>query len=88
VGRIDLTQEVTQHDARLRTHHHRGREGERGGGALAAHARGDAGDVVTGPYDIVAVLEGADTTALGKLVLNELHGTPGLTNTTTLIALS
>jgi DNA-binding Lrp family transcriptional regulator len=45
-------------------------------------------DVVTGPYDIVAVLEGADTTALGKLVLNELHGTPGLTNTTTLIALS
>jgi DNA-binding Lrp family transcriptional regulator len=45
-------------------------------------------DVVTGPYDIVAILEGADTTALGKLVLNELHGTPGLTNTTTLIALS
>jgi DNA-binding Lrp family transcriptional regulator len=45
-------------------------------------------NVVTGPYDIVAVLEGADTTALGKLVLNQLHGTPGLTNTTTLIALS
>ncbi len=45
-------------------------------------------DVVAGLYDIVAVVEGADTTAIGKLVLNQLHGTPGLTNTTTLIALS
>jgi DNA-binding Lrp family transcriptional regulator len=45
-------------------------------------------NVVTGPYDIVAVLEGADTNAIGNLVLNQLHGTPGLKNTTTLIALS
>jgi DNA-binding Lrp family transcriptional regulator len=45
-------------------------------------------DVVTGPYDIVAVLEGADTNAIGKLVLNTLHGIPNLRSTTTLIALS
>jgi DNA-binding Lrp family transcriptional regulator len=34
-------------------------------------------DVVTGPYDIMAVLEGADTTALGKLVLQSAPWHPG-----------
>lgn len=45
-------------------------------------------DIVAGGYDVVAVLECADTNAIGRLVLNELHGTPGLKNTLTLIAVS
>jgi DNA-binding Lrp family transcriptional regulator len=43
-------------------------------------------DAVTGPYDVVAVLEGADTNAIGRLVLDQLHGLADLTNTLTLIA--
>ena len=43
-------------------------------------------DVVAGPYDVVAVVEGADAAAIGRLVLNQFHGTPALVNTLTLIA--
>lgn len=45
-------------------------------------------DVVTGPYDIVALVEGPDVAAIGRLVLNELHGVPSLANTLTLIAVA
>jgi DNA-binding Lrp family transcriptional regulator len=45
-------------------------------------------DVVTGPYDVVAVVEAADVAALGRLVLNQLHGIPALANTLTLIAVA
>ena len=45
-------------------------------------------DVVAGPYDVVAVVEGADVAAIGRLVLNQLHGIPALTNTLTLIAVA
>jgi DNA-binding Lrp family transcriptional regulator len=43
-------------------------------------------DVVTGAYDIVVTLEGGDTNAIGRLVLNQVHGMPGLKATMTLIA--
>ena len=45
-------------------------------------------DVVAGPYDVVAVVEGADVADIGRLVLNQLHGIPALTNTLTLIAVA
>jgi DNA-binding Lrp family transcriptional regulator len=45
-------------------------------------------DVVTGPYDIVAVLQAADTNALGRLVMNYIHGTPGVKSTLTLIVVA
>ena len=45
-------------------------------------------DVVTGPYDVVAVVEAADVAALGRLVLNQLHGITALSNTLTLIAVA
>ena len=45
-------------------------------------------DVVAGPYDVVAVVEGADVAGIGRLVLNQLHGIPALTNTLTLIAVA
>ena len=46
-----------------------------------------AADVVAGPYDIVAVLEQTDTRDLGHVVMNDIHGLPGLKHTTTLVAI-
>jgi DNA-binding Lrp family transcriptional regulator len=45
-------------------------------------------DVVAGTYDIVVRLEAGDTNAIGRLVLNEIHGMAGLKATMTLIAVS
>ncbi len=45
-----------------------------------------ASDVVTGPYDVMLVAQGADATAIGRLVLNEVRGLPGITKTLTLLA--
>jgi DNA-binding Lrp family transcriptional regulator len=47
-----------------------------------------AADVVSGPYDIVLTIEASDPNEIGKVVLNRIHGLPGLKATTTLIALS
>jgi DNA-binding Lrp family transcriptional regulator len=47
-----------------------------------------AADVVTGTYDVVLVLEGGSTSDIGRLVLTQIHGTPGLKGTMTLIAVS
>jgi DNA-binding Lrp family transcriptional regulator len=47
-----------------------------------------AADVVTGTYDVVLVLEGGTTSDLGRLVLTQIHGTPGLKGTMTLIAVN
>lgn len=45
-----------------------------------------AADVVTGTYDVVLVLEGGTTSDIGRLVLTQIHGTPGLKGTVTLMA--
>ena len=42
-------------------------------------------DVVTGAY-VVATLEGSDTNAIGRLVLQQIHGLAGLGATMTLVA--
>ena len=44
-------------------------------------------DLVTGPYDIVAVVQGSDANAVGKLILNDLRGLPGITGTLTCLAI-
>jgi uncharacterized protein with GYD domain len=44
-------------------------------------------EIVAGTYDVVVVLEGPDTNAIGRLVLNHLHGTPGLKGTVTLVVI-
>lgn len=61
---------------------------EAGKAATAAEAlRGKTGvttaDLVIGPYDIIVVAQAADANALARLVLNEIHGTPGVTRTLT-----
>lgn len=44
-------------------------------------------DTVAGTYDAVAVVEGADPQAVGRLIMNQIHGLPGLRHTHTLVAL-
>ena len=43
-------------------------------------------DIITGPYDIVAVVEGPENSSIGRLVMNELHGLHEIRSTITLIA--
>ncbi|MHB0871494.1 MAG: Lrp/AsnC ligand binding domain-containing protein [Chloroflexota bacterium] len=43
-------------------------------------------DVVTGPYDVIAVAQGDDANSIGRLVLNEVRGIPGITKTMTCLA--
>ena len=43
-------------------------------------------DAVTGPYDVIAVVEGADLTAVGNMVTNQIHGAGGIERTVTCLA--
>ncbi|HEY49912.1 MAG TPA: Lrp/AsnC family transcriptional regulator [Dehalococcoidia bacterium] len=43
-------------------------------------------NAVTGPYDVIAVVEGADLTAVGNLVTSEIHGAGGIERTVTCLA--
>ncbi len=47
-----------------------------------------AADVVTGNYDVVAVVEQPDVRDVGRLVMDQIHALPGLKATTTLIAVA
>jgi DNA-binding Lrp family transcriptional regulator len=40
-------------------------------------------DMIIGPYDIIAAVEAADLNAVGQLVLGEIRGVSGVTNTLT-----
>ncbi len=44
-------------------------------------------DVVTGPYDIIAVLEGADLGSIGDMVTGEVHTIRGITRSVTCLSL-
>lgn len=46
-----------------------------------------AADLVTGPYDIVAVVQGSDGNAVGKLIMTDIRGLPGITSTLTCLAI-
>jgi len=43
-------------------------------------------DVVTGPYDIIAVISGVDMTVVGNLITNHIHTVPGVVRTVTCVA--
>ena len=43
-------------------------------------------NAVTGPYDVIAVVEGSDLTAVGNLVTNDIHPVTGIERTVTCIA--
>jgi DNA-binding Lrp family transcriptional regulator len=40
-------------------------------------------DPVTGPYDVIAVIEGADISAIGRLVTTQMHTVNGVLRTVT-----
>lgn len=44
-------------------------------------------DAVTGPYDIIAVVEGDDLNAIGSMVTNKLHPILGVNRTVTCLAI-
>ncbi|MBI4289304.1 MAG: Lrp/AsnC ligand binding domain-containing protein [Chloroflexi bacterium] len=45
-------------------------------------------DGVTGPYDIIVVLEGKDLTTIGEIVTGKIHPIPGVTRTVTCLAIT
>ena len=42
---------------------------------------------VTGPYDVIAVVNGDDLSAISDLVTSEIHTQPGVVRTTTCVCL-
>jgi DNA-binding Lrp family transcriptional regulator len=44
-------------------------------------------DAVTGPYDIIAVLEAEDLNSIGSMVTNKVHPIPGVNRTVTCLAI-
>jgi uncharacterized protein with GYD domain len=45
-------------------------------------------DAVTGPYDIIAVLEADDLNTIGELVTNKVHTVGSVVRTVTCLAVS
>ena len=43
-------------------------------------------DVVTGPYDIIAVMEANDLNTIGEMVTNHVHVIPGVLRTVTCLS--
>jgi DNA-binding Lrp family transcriptional regulator len=44
-------------------------------------------DTVTGPYDIIAIIEGASLNDIGDLVTGKIHPIPGISRTVTCLSL-
>jgi DNA-binding Lrp family transcriptional regulator len=44
-------------------------------------------DTVTGPYDIIAVLQGDSLNDIGELVTGRIHPIPGISRTVTCLAI-
>ena len=42
--------------------------------------------LVTGPYDVIALVEGDDANAVGHVVTEKIHGIPGVARTITCLA--
>jgi len=45
-------------------------------------------DAVTGPYDVIVVMEAADLNAIGELVTSQIHTVQGVLRTVTCLATS
>ena len=59
---------------------------------VAGNLRGITGmqavDAVTGPYDIIAVLEAADLNAVGEIVTGKVHTINGILRTVTCLSVT
>jgi DNA-binding Lrp family transcriptional regulator len=47
-----------------------------------------AADLVMGPHDLVVVVEEPTIEEVGRVVVRDLHGTPGVKNTITMIVIN
>ncbi len=45
-------------------------------------------DAVTGPYDVIAIVEAADLNTIGDLVTSKVHTIPGIARTVTCLSVS
>ena len=54
--------------------------------ALSSLPEVQAADPVTGTYDVIAVIEAPDLTALGELVTGRIHGVAGINRTVTCLS--
>ena len=45
-------------------------------------------DAVTGPYDVIAIVEAADLNAVGDLVTSRVHEVPGIVRTVTCLSVT
>jgi DNA-binding Lrp family transcriptional regulator len=48
----------------------------------------ESADQVTGPYDVIAVLEGESLTAIGDLVTGKIKDMPGISRSATCLSLT
>jgi DNA-binding Lrp family transcriptional regulator len=55
--------------------------------ALKAVAGVSSADPVTGPYDVIAIIEGVDINAVGNLVTKKVHTINGVLRTVTCFAM-
>ena len=55
--------------------------------ALRAVKGVQSADVVTGPYDIIAIVEGQDLGFIGDMVTGEVHVIGGITRSVTCLAM-
>ena len=55
-------------------------------GPLAGLEGIESVDVVTGPYDIIAVINTSDMAVVGNLVTGHIHTVPGVVRTVTCVA--
>ena len=44
--------------------------------------------LITGPYDLVAIVEGPDANAVSSIVTNRIHSVPGVARTITCLAIN
>ncbi|MFC1920045.1 Lrp/AsnC family transcriptional regulator [Chloroflexota bacterium] len=47
-----------------------------------------AADVVTGPHDVIAVVQGSDSDSVAKTIINELQAVQGVRTTTTYMVIN
>ena len=57
-------------------------------GSLQGLSGIEALDAVTGPYDIIAVVNAADLNSVGKLVTEKVHNVGGILRTVTCLTVS
>jgi len=63
--------------------------GQVGAVVAALHELPDirAADAVTGPYDIIATIQTSDQRAIGRLVMDTIHGISGIKRTLTCLVI-